>query len=276
MKRILIVTFVLNLFPCLSAAHADDSPSPTSVPDIVKGITGRELGGHMKFLASDLMRGRDTASPEIRIAAEYIASRLSAAAAQPAGDSGFGGKTYFQQFPLEVVTPQLEGTSVSLSIEQNGSKRVVPCELGVDVSFFPMGLTAGELDAPVVFASFGQVNPAEKIDDFDGIEAKGHFILIFSGERPGKTSTTTTKTADAPPPRRGRRMFARGLGGSDKALEHGALGTIVISAPPAGGQASPNPATPMATLRLRPAVDDAWPRNYPAANPVVLPTRSAT
>ena len=28
---------------------------------------------------SDLMRGRDTASPEIRLAAEYIASRLSAA-----------------------------------------------------------------------------------------------------------------------------------------------------------------------------------------------------
>ncbi len=200
MKRMLIVTFVLNLFPCLSAAHADDSHSPQAVPDVVKGITGRELGGHMKFLASDLMRGRDTASPEIRIAAEYIASRLSAAGAQPAGESGFGGKTYFQRFPLEVVTPQLEGTSVSLSIEQNGSKRVVPCELGVDVSFFPMGLTAGEIDAPVVFASFGQVNPAEKIDDFDGIDAKGHFILIFSGERPGKTSTTATKTADAPPP----------------------------------------------------------------------------
>ena len=137
---------ILIFFPCVNSAHAEDPHSQTGVPEVVKGITGRELGGHMKFLASDLMRGRDTASQEIRLAAEYIASRLSAAGAQPAGErTPVGGKTYFQPFPLEVITPQLEGTSVSISIEQNGSKRVVPCALGVDVSFFPFGLTAEEI-----------------------------------------------------------------------------------------------------------------------------------
>jgi Peptidase family M28 len=244
MKRTLVAPTLLILVSCLNTARADDSPSPAGVPEVVKGITGRELGGHMKFLASDLMRGRDTASPEIRLAAEYIASRLSAAGAQPAGERGPGGsKTYFQQFPLEVVTPQLEGTSVSLSIEQNGSKRVVPCALGVDVSFFPYGLTAEEIDAPVVFASYGQVNTAEKIDDFEGIDAKGKFVLTFSGQRPGKD---TAKTASPPTARRGRRIFMRGGGGSDKALEHGALGTITISSPTVGGQPSLEASTPMA------------------------------
>jgi hypothetical protein len=190
------------------------------------------------------MRGRDTASHETRIAAEYLASRLSAAGAQPAGEMGPGGKTYFQTFPLEVITPQLEGTSVTLSIEQNGSKQIVPCELGVDVSFFPFGLVAGEIDAPVVFAGYGQVNAAEKIDDFAGIDAKGHFVLTYSGQRPGKD---TPKTAEATAPaRRPRRLFARGLGGIDKALERGALGTIVVSSPGAGGQPSPGPTQPMA------------------------------
>jgi hypothetical protein len=246
MNRFLIVTVILYLLPCLRTARADDPPAPTAAPDVVKGITGRELGGHMKFLASDLMRGRDTASPEIRLVSEYIASRLFAAGAQPAGESAQGVKTYFQHFPLEVVTPQLEGTSVTLSIEQNGSKRIVPCELGVDVSFFPGGLTAGEIDAPVVFAAYGQVNPAEKINDFEGIDAKDHFVLIFSGQRPGKDAGQRAEAP--PPPRRGRRMFGRGLGGSDKALERGALGTIVISAPNAAGQPSPDSYPPMALL----------------------------
>ena len=168
MNRFLIATVILNLVSCLGRARADDPPAPTAPPDVVKGITSREMGGHMKFLASDLMRGRDTASPETRLVSEYIASRLFAAGAAPAGESDFSGKTYFQRFPLEVVTPQLEGTSVSLSIEQNGSKRVVPCALGVDVSFFPYGLTAEEIDAPVVFACYGQVNAA---DDVEVVEA---------------------------------------------------------------------------------------------------------
>ena len=193
---------------------------------MVKGITARELGGHMKFLASDLMRGRDTASPEIRIAAEYLASRLSAAGAVPAGEAGPDGKTYFQRFPLEVVTPQLEGTSVTLLFDQNGSKRVVPCKLGVDVAFTPWGITPGEVEAPVVFAGFGEVDAAKHIDDFDGIDVKGRFVLTFAGPRPSQD----TLTAEQPKPAargRGRRAGFRSAG-QQNALERGALGMIVL------------------------------------------------
>ena len=225
MKRILSVPVILSLFASVCAAVTDEPHSPALVPDAVKGITGREIGGHMKFLAHDLMRGRDTASNEIRLAAEYLATRLSAAGAEPAGDQQPGGsRDYFALFPLEVVTPQLEGTSVTLSIEQNGAKQVVRCELGVDVSLFPYGLTAQEVDAPVVFAGYGQVNAAEHINDFEGIDAKGRFILTFSGERPGKDAAKRDDAAkgdDAARPRRGRRMFARGGGGSDQALQRG-------------------------------------------------------
>ena len=128
---------------------AETKAEPIEIPDVVKGITARELGGHMKFLASDLMRGRDTASAEIRLAAEYLASRLSAAGAEPSGDSEQGRKTYFQRFPLEVVTPSLEGTSLSLEILANGSKRVVPLQIGSDVTFFPNGLTPGVIEAAI-------------------------------------------------------------------------------------------------------------------------------
>ncbi len=60
----------------------DAKPSVESVPDAVKGITARELGGHMKFLASDLLKGRDTSSPETLLAAEYLADHVEAAGAE--------------------------------------------------------------------------------------------------------------------------------------------------------------------------------------------------
>ena len=56
-------------------------PAAIATPETVKGILPRTVEGHMNFLASDLMRGRDTASPEIRLAAEYLATRLIAAGA---------------------------------------------------------------------------------------------------------------------------------------------------------------------------------------------------
>ena len=211
MKRIPLVSVILSLVPCSSARGADDPPSPAAVPDAVKGITARELGGHMKFLASDLMRGRDTASPEIRLAAEYLASRLSAAGAAPAGEAGPGGKTYFQRFPLEVVTPQLEGTSVTLLLEQNGSKRVVPCQLGVDVTFLPWGLTPGEIEAPVVFAGFGQVNPAEEDRRLRRHRRQGPVRprLLGRAARQRRTDGRADEAAQPPRQARGAQQHAR-------------------------------------------------------------------
>ncbi len=246
MKRFPLVCVVLSLVGYSRARGADEPQAPVSVPDAVKGITARELGGHMKFLASDLMRGRDTGSPEIRIVAEYLASRLSAAGASPAGDAELpAGNSYFQKFPLEIVTPQLNGTSVTLLLEQNGSKRVVPCKLGVDVALMPWGLTPGEIEAPVVFAGFGQVDPANQIDDYDGIDVKGRFVLVFSGDRPRQNTSTAERTKTATRGR--RRRGGAGFPGQDKAVEHGAIGAIVLRAADTEG---PRPANATSAMRL--------------------------
>ena len=74
--------FNYALFVALGLASAqvfggELSLDPT--PASVDSITAREIGGHLRFLASDLMRGRDTSSPEIRLAAEYLAAHLYAA-----------------------------------------------------------------------------------------------------------------------------------------------------------------------------------------------------
>ena len=51
---------------------------------------------HIKFLASDELRGRSNGSEGLERAADYIAAEFKEAGLRPAGDNG----TWFQPFPL--------------------------------------------------------------------------------------------------------------------------------------------------------------------------------
>lgn len=53
-----------------------------------KTITQAKLQGTVAFLASDEMKGRMTPSPELAIAARYVATRFEAAGLKPLGDEG--------------------------------------------------------------------------------------------------------------------------------------------------------------------------------------------
>ncbi|WP_435005727.1 M20/M25/M40 family metallo-hydrolase [Tundrisphaera lichenicola] len=235
-----------------------DSPPPIEIPDVVQGITARELGGHMKFLSSDLMRGRDTASSEIRLAAEYIASRLSAAGAEASGDRESGGLGYFQRFPLEVTTALQEGTKLSIEVSEGGSRRVIPLQLGSDVTFYPGGLTPGEIEAPVVFAGYGRVNPDEKVDDYDGIDVKNRFVLVLAGQPPVKPADGEKAEEKPPAPRNRSGQRGGSPGKLEAALKRGALGVFVVQPPggnaprrvpsPSAGQTLPGFGRPSMTL----------------------------
>ena len=181
MKPFSLARVFALLFVVPTASLAVDSHSEPD-PVALKSITAREIGGHLRFLASDLMKGRDTASPETRLAAEYLAAHLFAAGAEPMGDEGQGARTYFQRFPLEIVTPHEEGTELSLMLELNGSKRVVPCKLGTDFTLFPRGIVPGEVEAQVVFAGYGRVDPGQKVDDYEGLDVKNRFVLVYEGQ----------------------------------------------------------------------------------------------
>ena len=237
MKRLLCAL----AYACLSSTGATgaglDSP-PEAVPEAVKTITAREIGGHLRFLASDLMKGRDTASPESRVAAEYLAAHLFAAGAEPLGDYDGHGRTFFQSFPLEVVTPLEEGTELDLILEFNGSKRVIPCKLGSEFILRPHGIVPGEVEAPVVFAGFGRVDSEQKIDDYAGLTVKNQFVLVYDGRSDDPKGEQNTQR---PVP------FFNPFAKSAAAQKHGALGVIVIQAP---GAQSPTPRVPFSAANL--------------------------
>jgi len=71
---------------------------------VAEHITANSLRGHVSFLASDLLEGRDTPSRGLDIAGEYIAAQFRRLGLEPAGDDG-----YFQTVvlrPKEADSPK--------------------------------------------------------------------------------------------------------------------------------------------------------------------------
>src|SRR5512134_2543610 len=62
----------------------------------IESITARDMKADLTFLASDLMGGRLTDTPQNAMAAEWIASRFERLGLKPVGDGG----SYYQAFTL--------------------------------------------------------------------------------------------------------------------------------------------------------------------------------
>src|SRR5215216_1717431 len=77
-------------------------------------IRADALLDHIKFLASDEMRGRADGGPELERAAEYIAQQFKAEGLQPGGDRG----DWFQ--PFELIAGLIVGHDNSLKIKYRG------------------------------------------------------------------------------------------------------------------------------------------------------------
>jgi hypothetical protein len=67
-------------------------------------VTSTDVEAHLSFLASDEMRGRNTGTPEIDIAAKYIATQFKLA-----GVKAGSGTSYYQEVQLERINPPRSG-----------------------------------------------------------------------------------------------------------------------------------------------------------------------
>src|SRR5262245_54369100 len=72
-------------------------------------ISAQSLQGHVWFLASDLLEGRDTPSRGLDIAAEYIAAQFRRAGLKPVGDDG-----YFQTAHYISSEQSLDGAEITI------------------------------------------------------------------------------------------------------------------------------------------------------------------
>ena len=123
----------VSLFGCGGSAPKFETPA----------VTPAELKEHVRFLASDTMKGRKVGTPEDQQAARYIADRFKEFGVSPAGENG----TYFQRFPF--VAGAEPGPSNALSFSAGG--RTLTMEM--NRSFRTLAFSADTtIEAGLVFA----------------------------------------------------------------------------------------------------------------------------
>src|SRR5882724_3392346 len=98
--------FALALASTLAAYTASITPDRKATLD---RISAQSLQGHLSFLASDLLEGRDTPSRGLDVAAAYIASQFRRAGLKPVGDDG-----YFQTAHYIVSDQSPDGAELSV------------------------------------------------------------------------------------------------------------------------------------------------------------------
>ncbi len=173
-------------------------------------IRRENIGADVFFLADDAMRGRDTPSPEQRVAARYIRSRLERLGFTPGGDDG----SFFHDYELDVQQIDAGASHVVLA-GKDGERRLT---FGADY-YFGSSLEVDDLsvDADVVFCGSGKRRDFEAVGA-DKLRGRWAFCL----DEGGLTIRRRNLALDEGGLTIRRRNLAR---------EHGAVGILVTPGP---------------------------------------------
>jgi len=87
-------------------------------------VRADSLKGHISFLASDALEGRDTPSRGLEVAAEYISSWFRRAGLEPAGNNGYFHDTPYVRVQAGLVEGEVQVDSAAGSIRASGSSAV--------------------------------------------------------------------------------------------------------------------------------------------------------
>jgi hypothetical protein len=127
---------------------------------------------NIRFLASPEMKGRESGSPELEKAAQYIASQFKADGLKP-----LDGKSYLQ--PFEITTSAKLGKANRFEYAAGTDKRL----LDEGKEFIPFNFSAhGTAAGGVVFAGYGITAPEYNYDDYAGLDVKGKFVVVMAHE----------------------------------------------------------------------------------------------
>ena len=156
MKKLLAV-LVMALYMVSGWAQSDQELAASTV-------TQNKIKGHIYFLADDLLKGRETGTPENKIAAAYLANTLRSYGVKPNPESG----DYYQEVVLEKTTPH---SRVELKIGNITIKQKVVLDA------FKINFTGG-----AVFVGHGLE------DDYKGKNVRGKVVLMRAGGPDGGTA----------------------------------------------------------------------------------------
>lgn len=169
-KHTLVVAIILICTVSLSAQQSAMTPDLRAMLD---RISGDSLRGHLSFIASDALEGRNTPSRGLDIAAEYIASQFRRAGLEPAGDDGYFQTARFlttehdmSAFRLELraenETIAVASNQVSFSIEGGYDLKRAPLfKIDFKDSAALAALKPEEMDGRIVIAEMPDIRRVE-------------------------------------------------------------------------------------------------------------------
>jgi len=149
-------------------------------------VTKEEAEAHLSFLAADEMRGRNTGSPEIDIAANYLAAQYKLRGVKPVQ----GANGYFQ--PVELKEIKAPAAAV-LIIGSDTFK------LNNDLLFVSGGNISQENE--IVFLGYGSA------EDFEKTDVKGKIVVTYAGTR---TTANAVQAMLTDTPQKNQLAFAKG------------------------------------------------------------------
>jgi hypothetical protein len=146
--------------------------APAQAP-AAESLAAERVRGHVEFLASDRLEGRDTGSRGHEIAADYVASEFRKLGLQPGGTQG----SWYVQVPFR----RASHTGVpTIALVKNG--RTMALVSGRDFGIRP-SLTERDraIDAGLVFVGHGISDPRSGIDEYSGLDVRGKIVVALEG-----------------------------------------------------------------------------------------------
>jgi aminopeptidase YwaD len=186
-----------------------------SAQNINKGLSvikAEKIKAHIDYLASDSLKGRNTPSPGLELAAQYIQNEFKRYGIKPVNNS------YFEHVP---VFSLVLGKENSANITKNGVQKhlnfktdMVPFEMSADTT----------IKALAVFAGYGITAPEYNFDDYKNIDVKGKIVVVLSHE-PGENDNASVFEGKKATPYSNIKYKV------ENAIKHGAVGLILITDP---------------------------------------------
>jgi Zn-dependent M28 family amino/carboxypeptidase len=163
------VTLVGCCLPLLALAAGGPERSSPAADD---ADSAANIEADVRFLADDLLEGRQTGTRGYDLAALYIATRFRQLGLEPAGEGG----GYLQRVPMLRGTRERDGARVALTRDGRTTEFAFErdCLPGVN---YTQG--AAEVTAPLVFVGQGVRAPELGHDELAGVDVKGRIAVLL-------------------------------------------------------------------------------------------------
>ena len=192
------LALLLLLSPAVLPAQKKDK----NMEKLAQTITADDMKKHLYIIASKEMEGRDTPSPGLEKAANYIEDHFKSIGLVP------GNKDSYRQY-----YPLYRDSVVSTFFKVNGKA----FDLTKDFQPQASNYTAEMRFAEIVFAGYGISDSANR-DDYKDLQVAGKLVMILDGS-----------PADYKPSQQGNRSPASNLGKTSAAMSKGAAALVIVN-----------------------------------------------